>query len=217
MGYTNQSPYHVDLQRSFGVRLAWQPAQRHKSSHFPMDVVTACIAWFAIFPCLHVFCSIYVMCRRRSRGKKLCIRDVGLHKFFSSRRVVWACNIVLYFAVNLRYEKWQRRLPISLFPFDFTARGQYLSPTSSSVMVATLAYAAGETAAALSLSRDGLRGTWPPPSHFGFLRGAAAERVAKEEGPASAWVELEPICSEQQLDQVLAEAQQLDLPIVLLW
>jgi hypothetical protein len=56
----------------------------------------------------------------------------------------------------------------------------------------------------------------PPGGRSRFLRGAAAERVAKE-GPASAWVELEPICSEQQLDQVLAEAQQLDLPIVLLW
>jgi hypothetical protein len=31
------------------------------------------------------------------------------------------------------------------------------------------------------------------------------------------WVELEPIASEQQLDRVLADAQQLDIPIVLLW
>jgi hypothetical protein len=30
-------------------------------------------------------------------------------------------------------------------------------------------------------------------------------------------VELEPIASEQQLDRVLADAQQLDIPIVLLW
>jgi hypothetical protein len=30
-------------------------------------------------------------------------------------------------------------------------------------------------------------------------------------------VELDPIASEQQLDRALAEAQQLDLPIVLLW
>lgn len=34
----------------------------------------------------------------------------------------------------------------------------------------------------------------------------------EEEGPV--WVELEPIGNEQQLDQALAEAQQLDLPIV---
>jgi hypothetical protein len=101
-------------------------------------------------------------------------------------------------------------------------------------MAATLAYAAAcKTAAALS--RDGLHGTRPPPSRFAFLAksptrwaraislsvgrrhapAASAERVAEEEGPA--WVELEPICGEQQLDQALAEAQQLDLPIVLLW
>jgi hypothetical protein len=30
-------------------------------------------------------------------------------------------------------------------------------------------------------------------------------------------MELEPIASEQQLDRVLADAQQLDIPIVLLW
>ncbi|GJM87367.1 hypothetical protein PR202_ga03314 [Eleusine coracana subsp. coracana] len=102
-------------------------------------------------------------------------------------------------------------------------------------MAATPAYAAaGETAAALS--RDPFRGIRPPPCRFAFLarsptrwaislsaerRHAAAaaaasdERVAEEEEPA--WVELEPICSEQQLDKALAEAQQLDLPIVLLW
>ncbi|WVZ66495.1 hypothetical protein U9M48_015704 [Paspalum notatum var. saurae] len=43
----------------------------------------------------------------------------------------------------------------------------------------------------------------------------AKERVTDEEG--ASWVELEPIASEQQLDRVLAEAQQLDLPIILLW
>jgi hypothetical protein len=57
------------------------------------------------------------------------------------------------------------------------------------------------------------------PRHAAPAAAAAKERVAEEEegedGPA--WVELEPITSEQQLDRVLAEAQQLDLPIVLLW
>ena len=38
---------------------------------------------------------------------------------------------------------------------------------------------------------------------------ASGEMVAAEEGPA--WVELEPSCSEQQLDRALAEAQQLDI------
>ncbi|KAG2654991.1 thioredoxin-like 3-2, chloroplastic [Panicum virgatum] len=56
----------------------------------------------------------------------------------------------------------------------------------------------------------------PGPRHAAPAAAAAKERVAEEEeGPA--WVELEPIASEQQLDQALAEAQQLDLPIVLLW
>ncbi|TVU27693.1 hypothetical protein EJB05_19190, partial [Eragrostis curvula] len=59
-----------------------------------------------------------------------------------------------------------------------------------------------------------------------FLRGlvmrlaaaaASEERVAEEEEEGPSWVELEPICNEQQLDRALAEAQQLDHPIVLLW
>lgn len=97
-----------------------------------------------------------------------------------------------------------------------------------------VAAAAGETAAALS--RDPFRGTRFPSCRFAFVArsprrfaislsaerrhvtaaaAASHERVAEEEGPA--WVELEPICCEQQLDKALAEAQQLDLPIVLLW
>jgi hypothetical protein len=145
----------------------------------------------------------------------------------------------MYFAVNSRYEKWQRKQQYICFLFILlqvkTKRDERNTlGTLSDVdirryaMAATLA--AGETAAALS--RDGLRGTRPPPSRFGFLAKSptrwpislspgrhhaapAAAASAKEEG--SAWVELEPICSEQQLDQVFAEAQQLDLPIVLLW
>ncbi|KAL6911257.1 hypothetical protein ACP4OV_000062 [Aristida adscensionis] len=102
--------------------------------------------------------------------------------------------------------------------------------------------AAGETPAALYHGRA--HGTRPPSAGFAFFprspsqwatislppaprraapastAAAAGERVAaaaaeEEEGPAS--VELEPISSEQQLDRALAEAQQLDLPIVLLW
>ncbi|KAK8463521.1 hypothetical protein SEVIR_1G374700v4 [Setaria viridis] len=56
----------------------------------------------------------------------------------------------------------------------------------------------------------------PGPRHAAPAAAAAKERVVGEgEGPA--WVELEPIAGEQQLDRALAEAQQLDLPIVLLW
>ncbi|OEL37958.1 hypothetical protein BAE44_0001024, partial [Dichanthelium oligosanthes] len=95
---------------------------------------------------------------------------------------------------------------------------------------AAAAIAAGE--AALSHGRSGTR---PAPLRLGFhskpssrraaislpsgprraapAAAAAKERVA-EEGPV--WVELEPIASEQQLDRALEEAQQLDLPIVLL-
>ncbi|KAJ1291619.1 hypothetical protein BS78_02G329200 [Paspalum vaginatum] len=101
--------------------------------------------------------------------------------------------------------------------------------TAPSHAAATIA--AGEAV----LSHGG--GTRPPPPRLGFLSkpsarwavillplgprraapaaAVAKERVADEEGPA--WVELEPIASEQQLDGVLAEAQQLDIPIVLLW
>ncbi|KAL6635364.1 hypothetical protein ACP70R_028035 [Stipagrostis hirtigluma subsp. patula] len=99
--------------------------------------------------------------------------------------------------------------------------------------ISSAAAAAGETAAALSHGR--VRGTRPLPTRLAFLpkspsrwatislppvprRAAPAtaeERVAEEEGPA--WMELEPISSEQQLDRALAEAQQLDHPIVLLW
>ncbi|KAJ1281648.1 hypothetical protein BS78_04G321800 [Paspalum vaginatum] len=55
----------------------------------------------------------------------------------------------------------------------------------------------------------------PGPRRAATAAAAAKERVTVEEGPE--WVELEPIASEQELDRVLAEAQQLDLPIVLLW
>ncbi|XP_062221534.1 uncharacterized protein LOC133920909 isoform X2 [Phragmites australis] len=88
------------------------------------------------------------------------------------------------------------------------------------------------TQAAAAPSRAPIRPTRPPPSRLAFLteftislpRGprrapppaaTAEERVAEEKGPA--WVELEPISSEQRLDRALEEAQQLDLPIVLLW
>jgi len=106
-------------------------------------------------------------------------------------------------------------------------------------MAATPAHAAaaaGGGEAALSHGRTGVR-TGPAPSRLGFLAkpssrraaisllpgprraapaaAAARERVAEEEGPV--WVELEPVTSEQQLDRVLADAQQLDIPIVLLW
>uniref|UniRef100_N1R3M4 Uncharacterized protein n=1 Tax=Aegilops tauschii TaxID=37682 RepID=N1R3M4_AEGTA len=37
----------------------------------------------------------------------------------------------------------------------------------------------------------------------------------EEEGPA--WVELEPISGEEQLDRALAEAQQRGVPIVVFW
>ncbi|CAN6245602.1 unnamed protein product [Urochloa humidicola] len=56
----------------------------------------------------------------------------------------------------------------------------------------------------------------PGPRRAAPAAAAAKERVVEqEEGPA--WVELEPITGEQELDRALAEAQQLDLPIVLLW
>ncbi|RLM79255.1 thioredoxin-like 3-2, chloroplastic [Panicum miliaceum] len=57
----------------------------------------------------------------------------------------------------------------------------------------------------------------PGPRHAAPAAAAAKERVADEEEEGTAWVELDPIASEQQLDRALAEAQQLDLPIVLLW
>ncbi|KAF8691752.1 hypothetical protein HU200_040145 [Digitaria exilis] len=97
---------------------------------------------------------------------------------------------------------------------------------------AAAAIAAGEPA--LSHSRAGTRPARPRlgfpskpssrwaaislplgPRHAAPAAAAAKERVAEEEGPA--WVELEPITSEQELDRALAEAQQLDIPIVLLW
>ncbi|XP_015688766.2 thioredoxin-like 3-2, chloroplastic [Oryza brachyantha] len=55
----------------------------------------------------------------------------------------------------------------------------------------------------------------PGPRRVAPAAAAAEERVEEEEEPA--WVELEPIGSEQQLDRALAEAQQIGLPIVLLW
>uniref|UniRef100_A0ACD5ZGG7 Uncharacterized protein n=1 Tax=Avena sativa TaxID=4498 RepID=A0ACD5ZGG7_AVESA len=60
----------------------------------------------------------------------------------------------------------------------------------------------------------------PPGLHHAAPAGAAAEgstgmEMEKEEGPA--WVELEPIGSEEQLDRALAAAQQRGAPIVLLW
>nr|ACG34954.1 thioredoxin-like 8 [Zea mays] len=56
----------------------------------------------------------------------------------------------------------------------------------------------------------------PGPRRAAPAASAARERVAEEEErPVS--VDLEPIASEQQLDWVLGEAQQLQLPIVLLW
>lgn len=103
--------------------------------------------------------------------------------------------------------------------------------------MATSAYAAtvaGEAAAgAASPSRRVLAGGRPPPPCISFLSkspswcasislppgprraAAAAEERVEEEEPT--WVELEPIGSEQQLERALAEAQQLGLPIVLLW
>uniref|UniRef100_A0A0E0K6Y0 Thioredoxin domain-containing protein n=1 Tax=Oryza punctata TaxID=4537 RepID=A0A0E0K6Y0_ORYPU len=54
----------------------------------------------------------------------------------------------------------------------------------------------------------------PPGPHRAAPAAAAAEERVEEE---PTWVELEPIGSEQQLDRALAEAQQLGLPIVLLW
>ena len=116
----------------------------------------------------------------------------------------------------------------------------FLAPTPA--MAATPAHAAAAATAAaggeaaLSHGRTGVR-PGPAPSRLGFLAkpssrraaislppgprraapaaAAARERVSEEEGPV--WVELEPIASEQQLDRVLADAQQLDIPIVLLW
>lgn len=107
-------------------------------------------------------------------------------------------------------------------------------------MAATPAHAAAAATAggeaAPSHGRIGVR-PGPAPSRLGFLAkpssrwaaiclppgprraapaaAAARERVAEEDGPV--WMELEPIASEQQLDRVLADAQQLDIPIVLLW
>jgi hypothetical protein len=121
-----------------------------------------------------------------------------------------------------------------------TEASTFLAPTLA--MAATPAHAAAAATAgceaAPSHGRIGVRpGPGPAPSRLGFLAkpssrwaaislppgprraapaaAAARERVAGEEGPV--WVELEPITSEQQLDRVLADAQQLDIPIVLLW
>ncbi|XP_066328850.1 thioredoxin-like 3-1, chloroplastic isoform X2 [Miscanthus floridulus] len=108
------------------------------------------------------------------------------------------------------------------------------TPAHAAAAAAATTTAGGE--AAPSHGRIGVR-PGPAPSRLGFLAkpsslwaaislppgprraapaaAAARERVSEEEGPV--WVELEPIASEQQLDRVLADAQQLDIPIVLLW
>lgn len=110
------------------------------------------------------------------------------------------------------------------------------SPTPAMAAAPAHAAAAAAGEAAPSHSRIGAR-PGLAPSRLGFLAkpssrwavislspgarraapaaAAARERVVAEEGPVS--VELEPITSEQELDRVLADAQQLDLPIVLLW
>ncbi|XP_047078546.1 thioredoxin-like 3-2, chloroplastic [Lolium rigidum] len=104
-------------------------------------------------------------------------------------------------------------------------------------MATTSAYAVaagGEAAARRTLLRPR-----PPPPRLAFLsrtpargasislptglhRAAAAAEGrtgmgvgSEEEGPA--WVELEPIGSDEQLDRALAAAQQRRAPIVLLW
>uniref|UniRef100_A0A0D9VMR1 Thioredoxin domain-containing protein n=1 Tax=Leersia perrieri TaxID=77586 RepID=A0A0D9VMR1_9ORYZ len=105
--------------------------------------------------------------------------------------------------------------------------------------MATAAYAAtvaGEATASPS-RRVVVGGRPPPPRRVSFLpkspsgrasislpptgprragpAAAAAVRMEEEEEPS--WVELEPIGGEQQMDRALSEAQQLGLPIVLLW
>ncbi|KAF0935431.1 hypothetical protein E2562_032683 [Oryza meyeriana var. granulata] len=104
---------------------------------------------------------------------------------------------------------------------------------------AASAYAAtGAGEATASPLRRILAGGRPPPPRVSFLSklppgwasislppgprraapaAAAAEERVEEEEEEPAWVELEPIGSEQQLDRALAEAQQLGLPVVLLW
>lgn len=92
---------------------------------------------------------------------------------------------------------------------------------------------AAAAAAAAGLSRARARARPPPPrlallsrspparwvSSISLRRGlhlaAAAAEAREEEGPA--WVELEPVGSEQQFDRVLAEAQKRGAPIVVLW
>ncbi|CAL4967677.1 unnamed protein product [Urochloa decumbens] len=105
-------------------------------------------------------------------------------------------------------------------------------------MATAPAHAAAVTAGQAALS-NGRVGTRPTPPRLGFVSkppvrwaaislppgprraapaaAAAKERIMEEEEEGPAWVELEPIAGEQQLDRALAEAQQLDLPIVLLW
>ncbi|XP_062220744.1 thioredoxin M4, chloroplastic-like isoform X2 [Phragmites australis] len=112
-----------------------------------------------------------------------------------------------------------------------------LAPTSAMAPAPAYAAAAAGAAAAAALSHVRVRGTRAPPHRLSFpskspppwaaislppgprhaapAATASEDRVEEEEGPA--WVELEPISSEQQLDRALTEAQQLDLPIVLLW
>ncbi|KAG8060769.1 hypothetical protein GUJ93_ZPchr0002g24970 [Zizania palustris] len=57
----------------------------------------------------------------------------------------------------------------------------------------------------------------PEPRRVVPAAATAEERVEEEAEEGPTWVELEPIGSEQQLDRALAEAQQLGVPIVLLW
>ncbi|KAL5208708.1 hypothetical protein ABZP36_033143 [Zizania latifolia] len=107
-------------------------------------------------------------------------------------------------------------------------------------MAIASAYAAtGAGQATAPPSRRVLVGVRPPPRRISFLikspsdwasislppgprravpaAATAEERVEEEAEEGPAWVELEPIGSEQQLDRALAEAQQLGAPIVLLW
>lgn len=109
-------------------------------------------------------------------------------------------------------------------------------------MATTSAYAVAAGGGDAAACRGTLLRPRPPPHRLAFLSRAPARRASislppgprwagltaataegrtgmgmedEEEGPA--WVELEPIGGEEQLDRALAEAQQRGVPIVLLW
>ncbi|KAF7092111.1 hypothetical protein CFC21_094625 [Triticum aestivum] len=109
-------------------------------------------------------------------------------------------------------------------------------------MATTSAYAVAAGGGEASPCRGALLRPRPPPHRLAFLSRAPARRASislppgprragltaataegragtgmedEEEGPA--WVELEPISGEEQLDRALAEAQQRGVPIVVFW